>query len=91
MSPRDPDYEPRMPQPSLQHWHALLASAAATDEPYARVPVESLLDLLRYAATTSDVIHDAGLDGVASSETDADVRGIGRHLRVVADGEGEPE
>lgn len=88
MSPREPDYEPHgMPQPTLAHWHTLLTTAAGSDESYARVPVESLLDLLKYAATSSDVLYDAGLDDVATSETEADVRGIGRHLRVVRPGE----
>ena len=85
------EFEPRMPQANLQHWRVLLEAASESDEPYARVPVESLNDLLRYAATSSDVIHDAGLQDVVSSETDADVRRIGRHLRVVVDGEGEPK
>lgn len=78
------DYEPHgMPQPTLQHWHTLLTSMAASEESFATVPVESLKDLLHYAASTSDVIYEAGLEGVASSETDADVRGVGRHLRAV--------
>lgn len=91
MSPDHGDYSPPMPQPTLQHWHTLLATAAATDEPYAKVPVESLMDLLHYAATATDVIYDAGLDGVVSSEVDDDVRGIGRHLRVVTDEPDEDE
>ncbi len=77
------DCEPRMPQPTLTHWHTLLTTAAASDDPVAVVPVESLLDLLRYAATSSEALHDAGLDGVVTSETVSDVRALGRHLSVV--------
>ena len=83
------DYEPRMPQPTLAHWWALIEAAAESRESLVAVPVESLNDLLAYAANSSDVIHDAGLEDVVSSETDADVRQMGRPLRLVREGDVE--
>ncbi len=83
------DREPPMPQPTRQHWHDLLVTAASADGPFATVPVESLRDLLQYAANSSEVLYDAGLEGVATSETLSDVRALGRRLRVVRHDEQE--
>lgn len=79
------DDDPPMPTDTLRHWHTLITHAAEHDGPIATVPVESLMHLLQYAQTAALVLDEEDLADVVSGESDADVRSLGRHLRVVED------